>query len=182
KLHKLLEDAWAKHPHAVRPGPVETAQVFYKEFVNNPNPLVLEYGNADGLVDLYRSDKPPWLTDGNVVGTRAWVVRIGDIVLGATPGESYSIIHFWLRDYVRKELFFMGLAGDTLGYLAAPSENIPLYATDVNDNLVVHVSLTVGDHTGCALLTAAKAIGAGRGRTLDRCAQWASDRAVVAGG
>jgi hypothetical protein len=43
------------------------------------------------------------------------------------------------------------------------------------------VSTTIGDHTGCALLTAAKAIGAGHGPTLDRCAQWASDKAVVAG-
>jgi len=183
-LADRIDTALADEPHVVADGPVVASQVFFHETVVGPQGLALEYGNADGAVDLYRSDQPPWLSDVNVLGARVWALRIGDLALAAVPGEAY----FWIYDRLHaflggRELFMLGLAGDTLGYLVAPSEDIPKFATDVNDNLALLLSPTMGDHVMCALVTASRPLGFPGTTAPDaRCAQWATDTPVVVGG
>jgi hypothetical protein len=76
----------------------------------------------------------------------------------------------------------IGLAGDTLGYLVAPSEDVPKFATDVNDNEVLLISPTIGDHVLCSLLRGSRAIGVGADGPLpSRCDALVGDEVHVAG-
>jgi hypothetical protein len=157
----------------VTAGPVTAAEVFFTEDVTNAFLLGTFYAQADGFIDLYRSHDFPWLQGPNTIGARTFTARVGDVALGAVPGEAYPSIFWGMRDAIdAAETFMMGLAGDTLGYLVSPEEDWALYALDVDDNLLGNVSPSVGDHVMCDLIVGASAVGFALHDVPARCARW----------
>ncbi len=160
--------------------------------------LGLLVGGAPIGAPLNRSLGPPWLT-GNVIGTVAASMRIGDLLMTAFPGEAYPQIAFKVADVARDAKGFMtaGLANDQLGYLIAPYEAYPepirrsffnqrgdeISPID-NDNYFFNVSHTMGERLTCAALRGAGEL-FGRGSAYrdayDRCAAFVNDAAEAPG-
>lgn len=178
RLADLLDAAISTNLHEIAPGPVTSAQVFFTETTTNPLILGLFHGGVNGVSDIYRSKEAPWLQGPAAIGARAFTVRIGDVVLGAAPGEAYPAVRDGLRDFAgASATFFMALAGDQLGYLISPEEDVPLIAADGNDNVAFMVSPTIGDHVMCALIKGAEANGFTSGTVPNTCAPWTGDEA-----
>jgi hypothetical protein len=169
-----------------------------RDVSSNPLLLGLLVGGAPIGAPLNRSLGQPWLT-GNVIGTVAASMRIGDLLMSAFPGEAYPQIAFKVADVARDAKGFMtaGLANDQLGYLIAPYEAYPepirrsffnqrgdeISPID-NDNYFFNVSHTMGERLTCAALRGAGEL-FGRGSTYrdayDRCAAFVNDAAEVPG-
>src|SRR3954451_8378970 len=69
---------------------------------SNPALLGLMFGGAAIGAPLYRSLTPPYLS-GDVLGTTASSVRIGDVLLSAGPGEMYPQIPLKVRGTATQE-------------------------------------------------------------------------------
>jgi hypothetical protein len=120
-----------RHAARVR-GPVAGAQGFIREPITGPAVTAL-------------------FTAGKYAGA----LRIGDVVLAATPGEGFPRIRQDIADAVgagAREVMTLGLANDQLGYLISPAVYVPIIAAEVavNDNIIFNVSPTIGDHVACA--------------------------------
>jgi hypothetical protein len=177
---------------------VDGRSYLIRDVSSNPLLLGLLVGGAPIGAPLNRSLGPPWLT-GNVVGTVAASMRIGDVLMTAFPGEAYPQIAFKIADLARDAKGFMtaGLANDQLGYLIAPYEAYPepirrsffnqqgdeISPID-NDNYFFNVSHTMGERLTCAALRGAGEL-FGRGSAYrdayDRCAAFVNDAAEAPG-
>lgn len=84
------------------------------------------YAGAAVGVPVGRAENPPWFT-GNVIGTTAFVGRIGDVLITGGPGEMYAQIWQKVRDTVTglRGYLDIGTAGDFLGYIIAPLKAYP---------------------------------------------------------
>ncbi|MGZ6804698.1 MAG: hypothetical protein ACXVFU_16770, partial [Nocardioidaceae bacterium] len=105
----------------------------------------------------------PWV-NGQTIRTVVGVLRVGDVVLAATPGEGFPRIRQDIADAVgpgAQEVMMLGLANDQLGYLISPAAYVPVIAAEVpvNDNIIFNVSPTIGDHVACADITLAATLG-----------------------
>jgi hypothetical protein len=177
---------------------VDGRSYLIRDVSSNPLLLGLLVGGAPIGAPLNRSLGPPWLT-GNVIGTVAASLRIGDVLMTAFPGEAYPQIAFKVADLARDAKGFMtaGLANDQLGYLIAPYEAYPepirrsffnqrgdeISPID-NDNYFFNVSHTMGERVTCAALRGAGEL-FGRGSAYrdayDRCAAFVNDAAEAPG-
>lgn len=163
---------------------VAAARTFIREPVTAPllygsyAPLSAQDPNNPLQVSIDRAVTPPWST-GNVMGTFVSAFRIGDVLIGNTPGEAYPDISFALsRGVQAREHFLFGLADDQVGYLISPAEGVPTaaangaaYPVAGNDNFALSVSPTIGDHVSCSLLDMARALRFHVARESERC--WA---------
>jgi hypothetical protein len=177
---------------------VDGRSYLIRDVSSDPLLLGLLVGGAPIGAPLNRSLGPPWLT-GNVIGTVAASMRIGDVLMTAFPGEAYPQIAFKIADLARDAKGFMtaGLANDQLGYLIAPYEAYPepirrsffnqqgdeISPID-NDNYFFNVSHTMGERLTCAALRGAGEL-FGRGSAYrdayDRCAAFVNDAAEAPG-
>jgi hypothetical protein len=127
---------------------------------------------------ISRSDAPPWL-DGTAVGTLVGAARVGDLFFAAIPGEGYPAIHFLVEQAIPEDMkaFTLGLTNDQLGYLISPESGYPQIAAAApdNDNALFNVSPRIGDHVGCTVLAAARAIGVAIGLDPVECAPYATE-------
>ncbi len=173
--------------------PVVAAHTYY---VQDPGSsaliLGLDYVGDPAGAPVVRSTSPPWLA-GDVVGTVAGSVRIGDVLLSTFPGEAYPQIPLAVRAAVPglRGYLTAGLADDQLGYLIAPYEAYPepirrsfftqrgdQVSPIDNDTYFFNVSHTMGERIICAALRGAgEVLGQGlRFRAArDRCALFPND-------
>jgi hypothetical protein len=103
---------------------------------------------------LLRNHEPPWV-NAQTIRTVVGALRVGNVVIAATPGEAFPRIRQDIADAVggqALEVISLGLANDQLGYLISPVSYVPVIAAEVpvNDNIIFNVSPTIGDHVACA--------------------------------
>jgi hypothetical protein len=165
------------------------------ETADNGGILALSYaGQAGCFVDpsacvpIMRAKTPPWI-DGDVIGTVASALRVGNVLFSGTPGEPYPQIAFGIQRAVDAggpgvsditHHFIFSLCDDQLGYLIAPAEGkgaaVEKTAVDGNDNALFNVAATIGDHVMCSDIALAIDIGFPGNRVLDaRCNAWLSE-------
>ncbi len=163
-----------------------------RDVASSPLLIGLLVGGQPVGAPLNRSLSPPWFT-GNVIGTVAASLRIGDVLLSAFPGEAYPQIALRVAGTVKAARGFMtaGLANDQLGYLIAPYEAYPepvrrsffnqrgdeVSPID-NDNYFFNVSHTMGERVTCAALRGAGELfgqGSAYRDSYDRCSAFAND-------
>ncbi len=142
--------------HRVR-GPVAGAQGFIREPILGPAVTGLFAAGKYMGAELLRNHESPWV-NAQTIRTVVGALRIGDVVVAATPGEAFPRIRQDVQDAVGKqarEVISLGLANDQLGYLIAPASYVPIIAAEVavNDNIIFNVSPTIGDHVACADIT-----------------------------
>jgi hypothetical protein len=135
-------------------GPVAAAQGFIREPLVGPAAAALFAAGKYGGAELMRSHEPPW-ANAQTVRTVVGALRIGSVVVAATPGEAFPRIRQDVEDSIDSpvtEVISLGLANDQLGYLIAPVSYVPVIAAEVpvNDNIIFNVSPTIGDHVACA--------------------------------
>ncbi|MGB8649589.1 MAG: hypothetical protein WCD35_02895 [Mycobacteriales bacterium] len=135
-------------------GPVRAAKGFIREPIVGPAVTALFTAGRYAGAELLRSHEPPWV-NAQTIRTVVGALRIGDVVLVATPGEAFPRIRQDVADAVgsgAQEVISLGLAGDQLGYLISPASYVPVIAAEVpvNDNIIFNVSPTIGDHVACA--------------------------------
>lgn len=138
-------------------GPVAGAQAFIREPITGPAVTALFTAGKHAGAELMRSRKSPWV-NAQTIRTVVGVLRIGDVILAATPGEGFPRIRQDIADAVgagAQEVMTLGLANDQLGYLISPASYVPIIAAQVpvNDNIIFNVSPTIGDHVACADIT-----------------------------
>jgi len=165
------------------------------ETADNGGILALSYaGQAGCFVDpsvcvpIMRAKTPPWI-DGDVIGTVASALRVGNVLFSGTPGEPYPQIAFGIQRAVDAggvgvdditHHFIFSLCDDQLGYLIAPAEGkgaaVEKTAVNGNDNSLFNVAATIGDHVMCSDIDLAIDIGFPGNRVLDaRCNAWLSE-------
>ena len=137
--------------------------VYLSDVAVNPALLGLMLGGGVIGAQVERSNSLPWAA-GNVIGTLAASLRIGNVVIDAAPGEAYPAVQHTISDATPSAPvhFFAGLADDQLGYLIAPIGEEPAAvqaAAGGNDNLLFNISPTIGDHVTCALLDTLAGVG-----------------------
>ena len=134
-------------------GPVAAARGYIREPVAGPAMAALFLAGKHVGVDLMRSTEPPWV-NAQTLRTVVSAMRIGGLAVVGTPGEGYPRIGDDVRTALTGEqmVIQLGLAGDMLGYLIAPAEYYPVIAAQfaVNNNAILNVSPTIGDHVACA--------------------------------
>jgi hypothetical protein len=138
-------------------GPVAAAQGFIREPIVGPAVTALFTAGKYAGAGLLRNHEPPWV-NAQTIRTVVGALRIGNVVLAATPGEAFPRIRQDIADAVGPqalEVISLGLANDQLGYLIAPAYYVPVIAAEVpvNDNIIFNVSPTIGDHVACADIT-----------------------------
>jgi hypothetical protein len=151
-----------KHAGRVR-GPVDGAQGFIREPITGPALTGLLLAGKYAGANLLRSHEPPWV-NGQTIRTVVGALRIGDVIIAATPGEAFPRIRQDIETAVGKgarEVITLGLAGDQLGYLISPASYVPIIAAQVaiNDNIIFNTSPTIGDHVACADITLVGTLG-----------------------
>ncbi len=144
-------------------GPVRAAQGFIREAITGPAVTALFTAGKYAGAELLRNHDAPWV-NGPTIRTVVVVVRIGDVVLAATPGEGFPRIRQDIADALgsgAQEVMTLGLANDQLGYLISPAAYVPIIAAEVpvNDNIIFNVSATIGDHVACANIRLAGTLG-----------------------
>ncbi len=144
-------------------GPVAAAQGFIREPIAGPTVAALFTAGKHAGAELLRSHEPPWV-NGQTIRTVVGALRIGSVVVAATPGEAFPAIRQAVQDAVgagAQEVISLGLAGDQLGYLISPVSYVPVIAAEVpvNDNIIFNVSPTIGDHVACADITLVSRLG-----------------------
>ena len=145
-----------RHASAVK-GPVLGAQGFIREPITGPAVTALFTAGKYAGAQLLRNHEAPWV-NGQTIRTVVGALRVGDVVIAATPGEGFPRIRQDIADAVgtgAREVITLGLANDQLGYLIAPASYVPVIAAEVpvNDNIIFNVSPTIGDHVACADIT-----------------------------
>ena len=152
---------------------IDSAWLFLRERYANPFLTLQFLGSL-----ILRSDRPPWLREDEI-GTIVGVARVGDLFFAALPGEGYPAIHLLARQAIPADMkgFTFGLANDQLGYLIAPESGYPDVAAAApdNDNALFNVSPRIGDHVGCTVLEAARAIGLEVSIAPPECDRWAGE-------
>lgn len=152
---------------------IDSAWLFLRERYGNPFLTLQFLGSL-----ILRADRPPWL-DGDEIGTLVGAARVGDLFFAALPGEGYPAIHLLARQAIPADMegFTFGLANDQLGYLIAPEAGYPDVAAAApgNDNALFNVSPRIGDHVGCTVLEAARAIGIAVAIAPPECERWAGE-------
>jgi hypothetical protein len=138
-------------------GPIAAAQGFIREPIVGPAVTALFTAGKYAGAGLLRNHEPPWV-NAQTIRTVVGALRIGNVVLAATPGEAFPRIRQDIADAVGPqalEVISLGLANDQLGYLIAPAYYVPVIAAEVpvNDNIIFNVSPTIGDHVACADIT-----------------------------
>nr|MDP9102162.1 hypothetical protein [Actinomycetota bacterium] len=138
-------------------GPVAGEQGFIREAITGPAVTGLFTAGAYVGAKLLRNHESPWVV-GQTIRTVVGTLRVGDVVIAATPGEGFPRIGDDIRSAVgtgAQEVIQLGLANDQLGYLIAPAAYVPVIAAEVpvNDNIIFNVSPTIGDHVACADIT-----------------------------
>jgi hypothetical protein len=138
-------------------GPVAAAQGYIREPIVGPAVTALFAAGQYGGARLLRNHEPPWV-NAQTIRTVVGAMRIGNVVVAATPGEGFPRIRQDIADAVGSqalEVMTLGLANDQLGYLIAPASYVPIIAAEVpvNDNIIFNVSPTIGDHVACADIT-----------------------------
>jgi hypothetical protein len=79
--------------------------------------LGFEVYGTSGVDLILRSTSPPYLSNGDVIGTVVGAVRIGQALFAAVPVESFPETRLVLMKEVRaQEYFLFSLADDQLGY------------------------------------------------------------------
>ncbi|HUR02515.1 MAG TPA: hypothetical protein VM347_08245 [Nonomuraea sp.] len=151
-----------KHAGRVR-GPVGGAQDFIREPITGPALTGLLLAGKYAGTHLLRSHEPPWV-NGQTIRTVVGALRVGDVIIAATPGEGFPRIRQDIETAVGKgarEVITLGLAGDQLGYLISPAAYVPIIAAEVgiNDNIIFNTSPTIGDHVACADITLVGTLG-----------------------
>jgi hypothetical protein len=102
-------------------------------------------GEAAGF-DVDRSCEPPFAY-GNVIGTWATTLRLGDVVIASKPGEAHSHVSTAIRNaYPEATVFTAGQAQDQLGYFYAPWAFPATFIYSVNHHYL-NVSQTLADQT-----------------------------------
>jgi uncharacterized protein YjdB len=137
RLTSMLNAAFAARSE-VQGDTVAVKTVFIREPLAQPI-LLANYGPRVTLpvqnasLSIERAETPPWAT-GPVIGTYAAAVRLGDVFIGAMPGEPFPQLHYALRDCgtlpqgiepgtdcggIRgtRANFMLGAANDFLGYM-----------------------------------------------------------------
>lgn len=160
----------------------------------------LTYGPAGlpqqaGEFTIDRSPLPPYVV-GTVIGTYAAAVRIGDVFMGAFPGEPFPQNHTAIADGGVEGPavhFTLGAAQDFLGYMAADDESYLQTTENGATNLAgcpedeaaealgiphdpsctghwtLQVSPTIGRHTVCTIQDIAERIGFRAGERITEC-------------
>jgi hypothetical protein len=154
-----------KHAGRVR-GPVDGAQGFIREPITGPALTGLLLAGKYAGAHLLRSHESPWVT-GQTIRTVVGALRVGDVIIAATPGEAFPRIRQDIETAVSavgkgaREVITLGLAGDQLGYLISPASYVPVIAAEVaiNDNIIFNTSPTIGDHVACADITLVGTLG-----------------------
>lgn len=143
-------------------GPVAAQRGYIREPITGPVMTALFAGGKRLGINLLRSTEPPWV-NAQTLRTVVGAMRIGGLAVVGTPGEGYPRIGDDVRAALRDEqmVIQLGQAGDTLGYLIAPAEYYPVIAAQaaVNNNALLNVSPTIGDHVACADTRLALALG-----------------------
>ena len=155
-------------------GPIQAAQKFIRERYENE---FLSFALLSSVI--LRNITPPW-GEGQVVGTLASSVRVGNLLFNAMPGEGYPEIQFQMVERVpAQEHFIFGLANDQLGYLIAPQEGYAKvrqgFLDTGNDNALFNVNPLIGDHVMCTLLKSAREIGFNLADDPAKCDPWAAE-------
>jgi hypothetical protein len=135
-------------------GPVAGAQGYIREPIVGPAVTAMFVAGKYAGAELLRSHEPPWV-NAQTIRTVVGALRIGNVVVAATPGEAFPRIRQDVEGAVGSqaiEVISLGLANDQLGYLIAPAAYVPVIAAEVpvNDNINFNVSPTIGDHVACA--------------------------------
>ncbi len=135
-------------------GPVAASQGYIREPIVGPAVTGLFVAGKAIGAQLLRSHEPPWV-NAETIRTVVGALRIGSVVIAATPGEGFPAIRQGVQDAVgsqAQEVITLGLANDQLGYLISPVSYVPVIAAEVpvNDNIIFNVSPTIGDHVECA--------------------------------
>ncbi|SFF22961.1 Ig-like domain (group 2) [Fontimonas thermophila] len=137
RLRSLLDAAFAARSE-VAGDTVAVKTVFVREPLAQPILLAnyaprVDVPGAGGSLSIERADTPPWVT-GQVIGTYASAIRIGDVFIGTMPGEPFPQLHYALRDCATlpqgieadtdcggitgaRANFLLGAANDFLGYM-----------------------------------------------------------------
>lgn len=98
--------------------PATSALILGDDLLNLPS----QAQSALGLGHIERADVPPYLT-GNVVGSAASIVRIGNGAMFGMPGEIFADVFSAAQHQIRARWFIpIGLADDQLGYVVMPAE------------------------------------------------------------
>jgi hypothetical protein len=144
-------------------GPVAAAQGFIREPIVGPAVTALFTAGKYAGAGLLRNHEPPWV-NAQTIRTIVGALRIGSVVVAATPGEAFPRIRQDVQDAVgsqASEVISLGLANDQLGYLISPVSYVPVIAAEVpvNDNIIFNVSPTIGDHVACADIRMAGLLG-----------------------
>jgi hypothetical protein len=144
-------------------GPVAAAQGYIREPIVGPAVTGLFMAGKYMGAELLRSHEPPWV-NAQTIRTVVGALRVGNVVLAATPGEAFPRIRQDIADSVGRqalEVISLGLANDQLGYLISPVSYVPVIAAEVpvNDNIIFNVSPTIGDHVACADITLVSRLG-----------------------
>lgn len=185
KIAALVINSLA-HSHPIQ-GPIGARQVFIRE--QNANQLLrrLNLGGEPGFlgsliekvlplkilamlgfkiygargVDLIlRSTFPPYLSNGDVIGTVVGAVRIGDVFFAAVPVESFPETRLDLvKDIRAHDCFLFSLADDQLGYDPPEREAPAVKCYRPYDEALFMTSPKLGDKITRTLMEEARSLG-----------------------
>lgn len=152
---------------------IDSAWLFLREKYGNPFLTLQFLGSL-----ILRDDRSPWLEEDRI-GTLVGAARVGDLFFAALPGEGYPAIHLLAEQAIPADMkgFTFGLANDQLGYLIAPESGYPDVAAAApdNDNALFNVSPRIGEHVGCTVLDATRAIGVEVSVAPPECERYADE-------
>lgn len=181
RLRELLARATAAL-EPVRGDAVQVQTTFLREpflpptygLNNAPGGVLPLLGQRDVRVD--RANTPPWTT-GNLLGTYAGAVRIGEVFIATAPGEAFPKINDRLRSGASgsggveaQDHFFFGATNDFLGYMSDGVAEYQQVATEgTTGHFTLMVSPTMGTHVLCTAQNAAAKLGFGVGPRDQMC-------------
>ena len=192
RLERMYAAATASAEEVPSDGGVKAKTVFIREPLTQPILLANLFPEgtltAPGLgydISMDRDANQPWLT-GTLIGTFAGAARIGDVFIGAAPGESFPEIGQYLREEGGVEgprmWMHLGASNDFLGYMLRPADRyihvakqgalylagcpqnavlqfVPDQDTACPDHWTLMVSPTIGQHVACTIQDAAGELG-----------------------
>jgi hypothetical protein len=122
--------------------------------------LGLQLVGRDGHERIMRAIGPPSYVPPDALGVEVETVRVGDVAFFAAPVEAYPSLLADLRGRVSAgQIFFLGLAGDQLGYACEPSEYVAAVHESPDDEALFIVNPWFGDQIVSQLSSAAHQIG-----------------------
>jgi hypothetical protein len=122
--------------------------------------LRLKVYGTRGVDLILRSTSPPYLSEGDVIGTVVGVVRIGQALFAAVPVESFPETRLTLMKQVQaQEYFLFSLADDQLGYDPPGWEARTVEFYSPYDEGLFMTSPKLGDTITHTLIEEARALG-----------------------